>query len=54
MSRNGNENPDVPDPEVIPMAERRRFTAEEKLRIVEEADGCTAPGENGGQLERGV
>ncbi len=38
----------------VDKAERRRFTAEEKLRIVEEADGCTAPGENGGQLERGL
>jgi transposase len=52
MSRNDNERPDVPDPEVIPMAKQRRFTAEEKLRIVEEADHCTEPGELGALLRR--
>ena len=52
MSRNDNERPDVPDSEVVPMAERRRFTAEEKLRIIEEADGCTEPGEIGALLRR--
>jgi hypothetical protein len=34
------------DPEVVPLAERRRFTAK-KLRIVAEADACTAPGKIG-------
>ena len=52
MSRNDNERSDVPDPEVVPMAERRRFTAEEKLRIIEEADRCTEPGEMGALLRR--
>ena len=52
MSRNGNERPDVPDPEVVPLAERRRCTAEEKLRIIEEADRCTEPGEIGTLLRR--
>jgi transposase len=52
MFRNDNERPDVPDPEVVPMAERRRFTAEEKLRIVEEADHCAEPGEIGALLRR--
>jgi transposase-like protein len=52
MSRNDNERPDVPDPEVVPMAERRRFTAGEKLRIIEEADRCTEPGEIGALLRR--
>ena len=52
MSRNDNERPDVPDPEVVPIAERRRFTAEEKLRIIEEADRCTEPGEIGALLRR--
>ena len=52
MSRNGNERPDVPDPEVVPLAERRRFTAEEKLRIIEEAERCTGPGEMGALLRR--
>jgi transposase-like protein len=44
MSRDGNDRPGVPDPEVVPVAQRRRFTAEEKLRILEEADACTEPG----------
>ena len=34
------------------MAERRRFSAEKKLRIVEEADACTEPGEIGALLRR--
>jgi transposase-like protein len=34
------------------MAERRRFTAEEKLRILEEADACTEPGEIGALVRR--
>jgi len=52
MFRKDNERPDVPDPEVVPIAERRRFTAEEKLRIVEEADHCAEPGEIGALLRR--
>ena len=42
----------VPDPEVVPTAKRRRFTAKEKLRILEEADVCTKPGELGALLRR--
>jgi transposase-like protein len=42
----------VPDPEVIPVAERRQFKAEYKLRILEEADQCTEPGELGALLRR--
>jgi transposase len=49
MSRNETS---VPDPEVVPTAQRRRFTAQEKLRILEEADGCTEPGELGALLRR--
>jgi transposase len=49
MSRNGT---NVPDPEVVPTAKRRRFTAKEKLRILEEADACTEPGELGALLRR--
>ena len=52
MSRNGSERAGMADPEVVPMAERRRFTAEEKLRILEEADACTEPGEIGALLRR--
>lgn len=40
------------DPEVVPLAQRRQFTAEEKLRILEEADACTQPGEIGALLRR--
>jgi transposase len=49
MSRNETS---IPNPEVIPVAERRRFTAEYKLRILEEADQCTEPGEIGSLLRR--
>ncbi len=33
------------DTEVMAKAQRRRFTAAEKLRILREADGCRKPGE---------
>lgn len=52
MSRYGDERNEMPDPEVVPMAERRRFTAGEKLRILEEAEACTGPGEIGALLRR--
>jgi transposase-like protein len=42
----------MPDPEVVPLPERRRFTAEEKLRILEEAEACTEPGEIGALVRR--
>ena len=54
-SRNGRQAADVastPDPEVVPKAERRRFTAEYKLRILTEADACTKHGEIGALLRR--
>jgi len=54
-SRNGRQAADVastPDPEVVPKAERRRFTAEYKLRILTEADACTKRGEIGALLRR--
>src|SRR5712692_5065532 len=38
--------------EVVAKAERRRFTAEYKRRIVREADRCTRPGEIGALLRR--
>ena len=41
-----------PDPEVVPQAKRRRFSAEYKLRVLEEADGCVEPGEIGALLRR--
>ena len=42
----------VPDPEVVPVAERRRFSAAYKLRILKEADQCTESGELGALLRR--
>src|SRR5438094_9837107 len=45
----GAERPEV---EVVAKAERRRFTAEYKRRIVREADRCTKPGEIGALLRR--
>jgi transposase-like protein len=43
---------DVPDPEVVATPKQRRFTAKEKLRILEEADACAEPGELGALLRR--
>jgi transposase len=42
----------VPDPELVEQAQRRRFTAEYKLRVLREADACTKPGEIGELLRR--
>ena len=40
-----------PDLEVHPKAERRQFSSAEKLRIVEEADRSTQPGQIGALLQ---
>lgn len=40
-----------PEPQV-PQPSRRRFTAKYKLRILQEADGCTQAGEVGALLRR--
>lgn len=42
----------APDPELVERAARRRFTAAYKLRIVQEADACSEPGEVGALLRR--
>ncbi len=42
----------VADPEVPEKARRRRFTAEYKLRVLQEADACNEPGEIGAVLRR--
>ena len=42
----------VPDSEVLPKAKHRQFTAEYKLRILQEADRCSQPGELGALLRR--
>jgi transposase-like protein len=41
-----------PDPEVLAKPKRRRFTAEYRLRILEEVDCCTGAGEVGQLLRR--
>ena len=38
--------------EVVAKAQRRRFTAAEKLRVLREADRCTRPGEVSALLRR--
>mgnify|MGYP001175520903 FL=1 len=40
------------DPEVVPKAERRQFSADYKLRVLAEADRCSEPGEIGALLRR--
>jgi transposase-like protein len=43
---------DRPDPELVEGPKRRRFTAEYKLRVLREADGCSRPSEVGALLRR--
>ena len=40
------------DPEVPAKAKRRQFSAEYRLRVLREADGCKAPGDVGALLRR--
>ena len=42
----------IPDPEVSALPKRRRFTADYKARVVEEAEGCIQPGGIGALLRR--
>jgi len=42
----------IPDPAVLEKPVRRRFIAEYKLRILQEADRCTASGQLGALLRR--
>ena len=49
---NGKAPVSTSSPEVGVKAERRRFTAEYKLRVLEEADACRQPGEVGALLRR--
>lgn len=54
VSSNGNRQrmSTEPDPQVVPRAERRKFNAEYKLRILAEADACTERGQIGALLRR--
>ena len=51
MSQEGNQN-DQADPEVVPKAQRRQFSAEYKQRVLQEHEACTEPGEKGALLRR--
>jgi len=52
-SANGTSPMHRPDPEVLPKAKRRNFTAGYKLWVLEEADKCREqPGQIGGLLRR--
>ncbi len=51
-TQNGVSNQQEPQNEVTPKAKRRRFSASYKLRILEETDRCTQPGQIGALLRR--
>ena len=51
-TQNGVSNQQQPQNEVTPKAKRRRFSASYKLRILEETDRCTQPGQIGALLRR--
>ncbi len=52
LSRSFSERHPRTDPEVVPKATRRRWSAPEKLRVLHEADACTQPGQIGALLRR--
>ena len=49
---NGRQPAEVPDPEVVAQAKRRRFTVEYKLRVLEEVEQCQEAGAIGALLRR--
>jgi transposase len=52
INPNGSESVTHPEPEVVPKAARRSFSAAYKSRIVEEADQCFEYGQTGALLRR--
>src|SRR6266545_8288727 len=52
MSQNETQVTVLPDPEVRPKAKHRRFTAEYKKRILDEADACTTATQRGALVRR--
>lgn len=54
MSHQETSQPETqsPDPEVVVTATKRQFSKSYKLRILEQADRCTQPGEIGALLRR--
>ena len=51
-SANGVKQKQPPPTEVVPKAKRRQFSAPYKLRILQEYQRCTKPGERGALLRR--
>ena len=49
---NGVKKEQPPQTEVVPKAKRRTFSAQYKLRILEEYERCTTPGHRGALLRR--
>jgi transposase-like protein len=49
---NGTVKEEMPKTEVVAKAQRKRFTAAEKLRILREVDACQGSGEIGALLRR--
>jgi transposase-like protein len=49
---NGHVTTVEPDPQAVPKAERRQFSAEYKTQILAEADACTERGQIGALLRR--
>ena len=41
-----------PDPEVVSKPQRRKYTADYKMKILQEYDACEQPGEKGALLRR--
>jgi transposase-like protein len=54
MSHNQNEDQAArrPNPEVVPKAKRRQYTAEYKRRILQEYEACAESGQRGALLRR--
>jgi len=42
----------LPDPDVVPKAQRRKYSAAYKLRILQDVEACTEPGQVGALLRQ--
>jgi len=51
ITTNGSGAP-APDPELVERPQRRRYSAQYKLKIVQQAEACKEPGEVGALLRR--
>jgi transposase len=52
QNRNGKVSEKMPETEVVEKAQRRQYTAEYKLRILQEVEACKEKGEIGALLRR--